>query len=205
METNGEEKNMKLFVTFEGIDGSGKSTIMQQVYSYFNKNKQKVIKTFEPTDTPIGHLVQECIKTHTDPFVTALTFSADRIQHGKQIQRWLDEGTIVLCDRYEDSTYAYQGVQLESLIHEPVTWLQQLTIDQIPHPDCVFVFLLDPEIAIQRIQNREELIPFEKVEFLTKVQKIYEQLSTGPYYQIVDATQPIDDIVKFCINHIIDS
>ena len=204
METKGEEKNMKRFVTFEGIDGSGKSTIMQQVYSYFNKNKQKVIKTFEPTDTPIGNLVKECIKTQSDPFVTALTFSADRVQHGKQIQQWLDEGTIVLCDRYEDSTYAYQGVQLESVIDEPVKWLQQLTKDQIPRPDCVFVFLLDPKIAIQRIQDREELIPFEQVEFLTKVQRIYEQLSTDSFYKIVDATKPIDNIVKFCINHIID-
>ena len=90
---------MKRFVTFEGIDGSGKSTISQLVYRRLQDDGYKVVLTYEPTDTKIGKYVQQCITTRSDPFVTAFVFIADRIQHCKQIQQWLKDGSIVLCSQ----------------------------------------------------------------------------------------------------------
>lgn len=193
---------MKKFITFEGIDGSGKSTVLTNIYQHLLQRNCAVKKTFEPTDTWLGRCVQHCIKTKTDPFITAFTFSADRIQHGKKIQQWLDNDYIVLCDRYAESTYAYQGVQLSSCLDDPITWLQELTIDQIPLPDRIFVFMIDPKIAIARIQHRDELIPFEQIEFLIKVQENYEKLIRDDRFLVIDAEKPIKDIVSICVKDI---
>ena len=111
---------MKKFISFEGIDGCGKSTILQLVYKKLKSNGYDVISTFEPTNSWIGKFVQKCIETEEDPFLTAFTFIADRIEHCKKIRKWLDEGKIVLCDRYAESTYAYQGVQLDSLLKNSI-------------------------------------------------------------------------------------
>jgi dTMP kinase len=194
---------MKRFVTFEGIDGSGKSTIIREVSERLKKDGHKVMLTYEPTDTPIGKTVQNCIQHHTDPFVTTFTFLADRIQHGHQIRQWLDEGYLVLCDRYADSTYAYQGVQLIEWMDKPMHWLQELSDHLIPQPDRTFLFILDPEIALKRIQKRETLIPFEQVAFLSKVQQNYLHLAITQRFLKVDATETIKTLTALCYEDII--
>ena len=118
---------MKHFVTFEGIDGSGKSTIIKTVFEKLKSNDYDVVLTFEPTNSWVGKIVQKCIMTKSDPFVTAFTFIADRVDHCKKIQKWLDSGKIVLCDRYAESTYAYQGSQMKDLVDDPIKWLQDLS------------------------------------------------------------------------------
>ena len=148
---------MHQFITFEGIDGSGKSTVLNHLYQRMLKDRYPVVQTVEPTDTWLGSCVKTCIQQNTDPFVTAFTFLADRFQHGKVIREWLQQEKIVLCDRYAESTYAYQGAQLKKYINEPIHWLQELSKDRIPVPDKTFVFLIDPDLAIKRIQDREEL------------------------------------------------
>lgn len=202
--TAGEKTDMKQFITFEGIDGSGKSTIAQQVYHRLFNAQKKTILTFEPTDTPIGQFVSECIKTKTDPYITTFAFISDRIVHCKQINHWLEQHNIVLCDRYADSTYAYQAAQLENEIQNPIHWLQELSKNKILIPDRTYLFDIEPEIALQRIQDREELIPFEKTKFLKKVRQNYLDLATEPQFMILDATQSIEKLVKTCIKDILD-
>ncbi len=200
----GEKEKMKKFVTFEGIDGSGKSTIMKIVYSRLKKNGYDIIKTFEPTDTWIGKQVQKSIKTDNDPYVTALTFIADRILHGKQINKWLDKDKIVLCDRYAESTYAYQGAQMQKDIENPMNFLQDLSKNRIPLPDRTYLFLIKPEKAISRIQNRDELIPFERKQFLEKVQNNYLRLAKGKRFKKIDATKNIDELVNIIYKDILE-
>jgi len=195
---------MKYFVTFEGIDGSGKSTISKLVYKQLKKEGHDVILTYEPTDSWIGKKVQKCIESGEDPFITALTFTADRIEHGKQIKKWLSEKKIVICDRYAESTYAYQGAQLEGLINEPIKWLKDLAKNIIPIPNRTFIFIIEPKLSIKRIQNRENLIPFEKVSFLEKVHENYLKLAKGKQFLKIDATKKIDDLVEICIKDIFD-
>jgi len=202
MET-GEKQKMKQFITFEGIDGSGKSTISKKVYEKLKEQGMKVVFTCEPTDTWLGKQVQKCIETKSDPFVTAFTSIADRIQHCKQLQQWMDEGKIVICDRYAESTYAYQGAQLEEMIKNPIKWLRELSKDRILLPDRTYVFLIKPKDAIVRIQDRNNLIPFEKTAFLEKVHKNYLKLSTGKRFKKIDATKTIDELVKICYDDII--
>ena len=194
---------MKHFVTFEGIDGSGKSTISKLVYKKLKSEGYDVVLTFEPTDTWIGKQVQKCIETDADPFVTAFTFVADRILHSKQIQKWLDEDKVVLCDRYAESTYAYQGAQLVDEINDPVRWLKELSKGRILVPDRTFVFVIDPKVSLARIQNRGKLVPFERLSFLEKVHENYLKLAVGRRFFKVDATLSKDEIVDICVNDIL--
>ena len=194
---------MKQFFTFEGIDGSGKSTISKLVYKQLKSKGYDVVLTYEPTDTWIGKRVQKCIETNSDPFVTSFTFLADRIEHGKQIRKWLDGGKIVLCDRYAESTYAYQGAQLQDTMKNPIKWLKELSDGRVPNPDRTFVFVIDPKESLDRIQKRSKLIPFERLSFLEKVHKNYLKLAVGKRFKKLDATKKIDELVKICIDDII--
>ena len=194
---------MKHFVTFEGIDGSGKSTVSKQVYIKLKSAGYRVVLTNEPTDTPIGKRVQKCIETESDPFITAFIFIVDRINHGKQIQQWLDDGNIVLCDRYGDSTYAYQGAQLEGMVKNPMKWLQDLSLNRIVIPDRTFIFLIDPTKSLARIKHREKLVPFERVSFLKKVQDNYLKLSVEKRVMKIDGTKNIEELTDICFKDII--
>ena len=194
---------MKRFVTFEGIDGSGKSTIIKKVFERLKSKGHDVILTFEPTDSWIGKIVQKCIKTKSDPYVTAFTFIADRVDHCKQIQKWLDDGKIVLCDRYAESTYAYQGAQMQDLVDDVIKWLQDLSKNRIIIPDRTFLFVIEPKDSIARIQNRNNLIPFEKVDFLEKVHKNYLEICKGKRFVKLDATKTIQDLTDICVDDIL--
>lgn len=194
---------MKQFITFEGIDGSGKSTVSKVVYDKLKSDGHNVVLTYEPTDSTIGKFVQKCIKTGDDPFVTAFTFIADRIQHCKKIKQWIDDGKIVLCDRYAESTYAYQGAQLENTINNSIKWLQDLSKDRILIPERTFLFVISPKDSLARIQNRDELIPFEQLSFLKKVHKNYLAVSKGKRFFQLDATKKIDELVDICYEDIL--
>ena len=194
---------MKQFITFEGIDGSGKSTVSKVVYDKLKSDGLNVVLTYEPTDSTIGKFVQKCIKTGDDPFVTAFTFIADRIQHCKKIKQWIDNGKIVLCDRYAESTYAYQGAQLENTINDSIKWLQDLSKDRILIPERTFLFVIPPKNSLARIQNRDELIPFEQLSFLKKVHKNYLAVSKGKRFFQLDATKKIDELVDICYKDIL--
>jgi len=194
---------MKHFITFEGIDGSGKSTVSKVVYKKLKDQRYKVILTSEPTNTWIGHCVQKFIETKADPFVTSFAFIADRIEHCKQIQKWLDEEYIVLCDRYAESTYAYQGAQLEDQIKNPIKWLKELSKNRILIPDRTFIFVINPERSFNRIKNRSKLIPFEKISFLEKVHKNYLKLAVGKRFMKLDATKKIGELADICLQDII--
>lgn len=200
---SGEKQEMKHFVTFEGIDGSGKSTISKLVYEKLKSQGYGVVLTFEPTDTWIGKCVQRCIESNSDPFVTAFAFIADRIEHCKQIQKWLDEGKIVLCDRYAESTYAYQGAQLEDIVKDPIKWLKELSTNRIIIPDRTFIFVIEPEKSLARIENRDKLIPFERITFLEKVHENYLKLAVGRQFKKIDASKKIEELVNICFNDII--
>jgi len=84
-------------------------------------------------------------------------------------------------------------------IDNPIKWLQELSIERIIIPDRAFIFLIDPSEAIKRIQHRDNLIPFEKVSFLDKVNENYKKLTKGKRFKKIDVKKSIDELVKFCI------
>jgi dTMP kinase len=193
---------MKKFVTFEGIDGSGKSTVSKKVYKKLKSEGFDVVLTFEPTNSRIGKIVQKNIETKSDPYVTAFTFIADRIDHCKKIKKWLDSDKIVICDRYSESTYAYQAAQMQGLIEDPLKWLKELTTDKIITPDRTFLFVIKPELSLARIQHRDNLVPFEKIDFLKNVHKNYLSVCKGPRFKHLDATKTVEELTKICYDDI---
>lgn len=195
--------DMKKFVTFEGIDGSGKSTVSKKVYDRLISDGYDVILTFEPTDTWLGKVVNRCIDEHCDPLIITFTFIADRIEHVKKIRQGLKDGKIVLCDRYVDSTFAYQGAQLKRKVKNPIKWLKSLHKEFIVEPDLTLLFVLDSGEALRRIQNRAKLISFEKKEFLSVVQDNYLKLAKNKRFITLDANKKIDELTEECINYIL--
>jgi len=87
---------------------------------------------------------------------------------------------------------------MQDFTDNPMKWLQELSKDRIITPDRTFVFVIDPKASLARIQNRSNLIPFEKVSFLEKVHKNYLKLAAGKRFMKVDATKTIDELVKIC-------
>ena len=184
------------FYVFEGIDGGGKSTVARmlndKMMSAFGR---ETVLTAEPSGSWIGDCVRKANKDDVGDFAEALLFMADRAQHTLEISRAVEEGKIVICDRYFVSTLAYQGVTLERLIPDPVLWLRAVNAPIIRRPDITFYFLINPETAMKRMKDRDEKSKFEKLGFLRKVAAIYEDMSmSDPSAQIIDASRPLDDV-----------
>jgi dTMP kinase len=184
------------FYVFEGIDGGGKSTVARmlndKLLSTFGR---ETVLTAEPSGSWIGDCVRKANKDDVGDFAEALLFMADRAQHTLEISHAVEEGKIVICDRYYVSTLAYQGVTLERLIPDPVLWLRAVNAPIIRRPDITFYFLINPETAMKRMKDRDEKSKFEKLGFLRKVAAIYEDMSmSDPSAQIIDASRPLDDV-----------
>jgi len=185
------------FFTFEGIDGSGKTTISRMVYEDI-REKRDAVWTKEPTDGWLGKAVERAVEEGRDAATVALLFAADRKEHLKEIRRWLEEGKTVICDRYADSTVAYQAVNLAG-VDEPVKWLEEIHLPFYVEPDITFLFVVDPSVAISRIEGRN-LSPFEKISFLEKVQENYIRLAEGnKRFVKLDATESREKLKERCL------
>jgi dTMP kinase len=189
------------FITFEGIDGSGKTTISQEIYSRLQKNNREIILTREPTDTWRGDIVIKAIEENCNPLTVALLFMADRYEHVIQIRKWIEKKSIVLCDRYMDSTFAYQTTQLSQDMNDPLGWLQNMHHLFYLEPDLTFLFVIEPQKALERIHRKRSA--FEKKDFLERVQKNYLALAKNDKrFIVLDATLSIEELTKRCIDKI---
>ena len=142
-----------MFITFEGPDGSGKSTIIQKVYDYLIENNYDVIKTREPGGSPIAEKIRNLIldteNTKMGYRTEALLYAASRAQHVEEtILPALNENKIVLCDRFLISSLAYQGVGRDLGI-ENVRKINEFAINGV-FPDFVLFFDVDPITTLKR-------------------------------------------------------
>ena len=184
------------FFVFEGIDGGGKSTIARMLSDkLLTEFGRDTVLTAEPSGSWIGDCVRRANKEDINDFAEALLFMADRAQHTQEIARSVDEGKIVICDRYYISTLAYQGVTLERLVPDAVLWLRAVNAPIIRRPDITFYFMIEPETAMGRMKDRDERSKFEKLGFLKRVEEIYEEMSVSdPSAHIVDASKPVEQV-----------
>ena len=184
------------FYVFEGIDGSGKSTAARMLNDNLTSTfGRDTVLTAEPSGSWIGDCVRRANKEDVGDFAEALLFMADRAQHTLEISRAVEEGKIVICDRYYVSTLAYQGVTLERLVPDPVLWLRAVNAPIIRRPDITFYFMIEPEKAMKRMKDRDEKSKFEKIGFLKKVASIYEEMSlSDPSAHVIDASRPLDEV-----------
>ncbi|MEM3445524.1 MAG: dTMP kinase [Thermoplasmata archaeon] len=185
------------FITVEGIDGSGKSTLIPMLRAFLEDKGWEVVVTTEPTDTWLGKNVKKGFTEEISPFTETFLFLADRCEHTKWILSEMEQGKIVLCDRYADSTYAYQGAALENLIEKPMDWLIEISKHIVVEPDITILLVASPETVVRRIAPRGEWTKFERLEYLRKVNENYLKLGARfSRIKVVDAEQSIEKVFE---------
>jgi len=171
-----------MFIVIEGIDGSGKTSVITCIEAFLRSKGRKVVTTREPTGGSIGKMVAEM--DDLTPETEALLFTADRAVHTEEIRKWISEGRTVVSDRYYTSTLAYQsaaGMDME--------WLEAINSKIIREPDITIVLDMDPEESLRRVEERGEKSRFEKLEYQKKVRDAYLRIAESKGYSIVDASQ----------------
>src|ERR687896_2496395 len=141
-----------MFVTFEGLDGSGKTTQAELLRERLEADWREVVSTREPGGTPLGESIRQLVLhgSHVTPWAEALLYAAARAQHVEEVIRpALERGAMVVCDRYLDSSVAYQGVGRE-LGLDRVLELNLAAVDGLL-PDVTFLLALAPAAVDARI------------------------------------------------------
>lgn len=194
-----------MFITFEGPDGSGKSTIIQKVYNYLIENNYDVIKTREPGGSPIAEKIRNLILDTENIKMgyrtEALLYAASRAQHVEEtILPALNENKIVLCDRFLISSLAYQGVG-RGLGIENVRNINEFAINGV-FPDFILFFDVDPITTLKRKSSLDTADRLEKEgnNFHERVYNGYKEiLNSEKNIEIIDATQSVEDVFSQCI------
>ncbi|MGZ8272304.1 MAG: dTMP kinase [Burkholderiaceae bacterium] len=186
------------FITFEGIDGAGKSTQIEVVANALRARDLPLAITREPGGTPLGESLREVI-LHQPMTITAetLLMFAARAEHlDRVIRPALEAGTWVLCDRFTDATYAYQAGG-RGMSAERIGELEEWVHPDL-QPDLTLLFDVPPEVAAQRLARARSADRFEseQVDFFGRVRRAYlDRARDQPQrFVVIDGTQPADVI-----------
>jgi len=191
-------KNKGKFITFEGVDGAGKSTHIEEVISFLESQEITVKRTREPGGTKLGEKLRDILlHDEMDPETETLLMFAARRQHiAEVIKPALDEGIFVLSDRFTDATYAYQYGG------KHVTYSKIETLETWVHPDLkadlTLLFDLPVEVSIDRLKKNRTPDKFEKESeaFFNRLRNVYLDLARQHpnRYRIINANQPIESV-----------
>ena len=190
-----------LFITLEGIEGAGKSTAVDFIEDFLTKEGHDVIKTREPGGTVVGEQIREILLKNENYTLTydtelLLVFSA-RAQHIQEvILPALSSGKIILCDRFTDASYAYQGGGRDidaSRINLLEKWVQEDL-----RPNLTLLFDLDVSIGMQRTKKRSDADRFEREEinFFEKIRNTYlERAKNEPQrFRIINSASSLESV-----------
>lgn len=194
-----------LFIVFEGGEGTGKTTTINEIYNWIIENNFKCIKTREPGGINISEQIRQVIlnkKNKTmDGRTEALLYAAARRQHlVEKVIPALEEGSIVLCDRFIDSSLAYQGYARELGIEEVMS-INRFAIGEYM-PDLSILFDLDPKIGLERISSNEHReinrLDLEKIDFHERVRAGYNIVYEKNKDRIIkiDAEQSKENVIN---------
>jgi dTMP kinase len=186
-----------VFVTFEGLDGSGKSTQAELLAEELRGRGRKVVLTREPGGTELGERVRELLLAGGDvsPWAEAALFAAARAELVERVIRpALERGAVVVCDRYVDSSLAYQGIA-RGLGVDRVLELNRPAIGDLL-PDRTFLLLVDAEVAGSRSGDQPDRIEREGADFRARVDAAYRELASRFADRIVsvDGSLPPEEI-----------
>jgi dTMP kinase len=190
-----------LFITLEGPEGAGKSTNRDYLAALLREHGVDVVLTREPGGTPLAERIRELLLAPADEPMASdtellLVFAA-RAQHLQQVVRpALTRGAVVLCDRFTDATYAYQGGG-RGVPAERIALLEDFVQGAL-RPDLTLVFDLPVEVGLARAAARGRLDRFEqeRLEFFEAVRSTYLQRAaqSPERYRVLDAAQPLDAV-----------
>ena len=201
-----------MFITLEGPEGSGKTTAVECAVKKLTEMGYEVVRTREPGGTPIAEQIRNVIldkaNTAMDSRTEALLYAASRRQHlVEKVWPAIKEGKIVICDRYIDSSLAYQGgarnLGIDNIININMfatenTW-----------PDLTLLFDLDPRIGLERINNNANRevnrLDLEKLEFHNKVRNTFLELADRypKRFIIIDASKSKEEVAKATLDAIL--
>ena len=197
------------FITLEGIEGSGKTTQLQFVVDYLTRNGKQVLSTREPGGTLVGEKIREILLDSELPDMNSdtelmLMFAA-RVEHIKQvIEPALDNGVWVICDRFYDATYAYQGYGRDISL-ERIDELKAFSVGALV-PDMTFLLDVSLDVSMQRVEQRGNKDRFEneKIDFYKKVRAGYLSIadSNSERVSLIDANQDVTDVHKEIQSHL---
>lgn len=191
------------FIVFEGSDGSGLSTQAFELKEWLEKKKYEVHLTKEPTDGLIGSLIRGVLRKElkVDAETFALLFTADRMLHiNNTILPLLNDGVIVISDRYRLSSYAFQSLDID------IDWLKKINEKSIT-PDLTFIIDTPPLICMRRIQKQRFHVElYEEIDKLEKIREFYHKLAKeeGNTY-LIDGNRPVKSISAEISKKVIDS
>lgn len=192
-----------MFITFEGPEGSGKTTILDIVHRKLVELNYPVLLTREPGGTPISEEIRAIIldkkNTLLDARAEALLYAASRRQHlVEKIWPALKEKKIVLCDRYLDSSLAYQGIG-RGIGFEEVLEINMFATEGT-FPDITVYFDIEPELGMERIKKNSQRevnrLDLEKIQFHHRVRNGFLEMSKKykDRYVVIDASKSIDEV-----------
>ncbi len=193
-----------MLVTLEGLDGSGKTTCWEMLR---DSDVVPAAATFtrEPTNSWYGDAVERSIADDdADPLAELFLYTADHADHLTSVVRpALDDGQVVISDRYSDSRYAYQGATLDGVVPDPMEFVQRVHQPWTRPPDVTIYLDVDPETAAERSGATNK---FETAEYLTAVRDNYQELidTERERFVEIDATRP-QEAVKNAVRDTLDT
>ncbi len=188
-----------MFITFEGVEGGGKTSQIALLAEFLQEQGFSVITTRQPGGTAIGQQIRNCLHDVANTAMTSkaeiLLYAADRAQHvGEIIQPALAEGKIVICDRYTDSTMAYQGYG-RGLDRDTLAWINQFATGGL-QPTLTFLLDVDIETGLQRRRMGDlemNRMDQQTIDFYTRVKEGFSQLvqAEPERWLVIDANRPL--------------
>lgn len=189
------------FITLEGIEGAGKSTVAKWLGKQLSEQGTAVSMTREPGGSPMAERIREALLADWEEGMPAVTelllmFAARSAHLAATIRPRLASGEWVVCDRFTDATYAYQGAG-RGLEYDDIAHLETLVQEDM-RPDLVLIFDLPVETGLKRAKSRGDGNRFEEesVAFLQRVREAYlgRAAAQPDRYAVIDADRPLDEV-----------